>query len=55
METKPENEKSERLRELASKIATEQDHDKFTALIKEMNQLLDGESRKPHDPATPDM
>lgn len=37
-----------RLRELAAKIATEQDHDRFTALIKEFNQLLDGEQRQPH-------
>ena len=42
METKSENEKRERLRELAAKIATEQDHDKFVALVKELNQLLDG-------------
>ena len=30
----------QRLRELAAEVATEQDHDKFTALIKEFNQLL---------------
>lgn len=40
VETKPENER-DRLRELAARIATEQDHDKFTELVKEMNQLLD--------------
>jgi hypothetical protein len=32
----------ERLRELAVRIAAEQDHDKFTALVKEFNELLDG-------------
>jgi hypothetical protein len=31
----------QRLRELAAKIATEEDHDKFTALVQEFNQLLD--------------
>ena len=42
METKPENDNDrERLRELTAKIAIEQDHDKFTDLIKELNQLLD--------------
>jgi hypothetical protein len=40
VETKSENER-ERLRELAARIVIEQDHDKFTALIKELNQLLD--------------
>jgi hypothetical protein len=40
VETKPENDR-ERLRELAARIATEQDHDKFVALVKDMNQLLD--------------
>jgi hypothetical protein len=30
---------TERLRELASPIAAEQDHDKFTALVKEFNEL----------------
>jgi hypothetical protein len=43
--------KSERFRELAAQIATEQDRDKFMALVKELNKLLDGkettkESRK---------
>ena len=33
----------ERLRELTAKIATEHDHGKFTALVEEFNQLLDGE------------
>ena len=43
----------QRLRELAAQIATEQDHDRFTALIREFNQLLDGEPQKPSD-LTPD-
>jgi hypothetical protein len=33
----------ERMRELAAKIATEHDHGKFTALVQEFNQMLDGE------------
>ena len=33
---------TERLRELAARIAAEHDHDKFTALVKEFNELLDG-------------
>ena len=41
----------ERLRELAAKIATELDHDKFTALVKEFNELLDAEY--PKQPASP--
>jgi len=32
---------TERLRELAARIAAEQDHDKFTALVKEFNELVD--------------
>jgi hypothetical protein len=40
----------ERLRELAANIATEQDPDKFTALVKELNDLLDAE-RRPKPPA----
>jgi hypothetical protein len=51
VETKPEKEKRERLRELAAKIATEQDHDEFVALVKELNQLLDGEPLQPHSVA----
>jgi histone H3/H4 len=47
VETKRESDNRERLRELAARIATEQDHDKFTALVRELNELLDGEeSRK---------
>jgi hypothetical protein len=30
------------LRELTARIAAEQDHDKFTSLVKEFNELLDG-------------
>ena len=30
------------LRELAARIAAEQDHDKFASLVKEFNELLDG-------------
>jgi len=40
----------QRLRELAAKIATEQDHDTFTALVKELNELLDGERQRPEQP-----
>jgi hypothetical protein len=32
---------TERLRELAARIAAEQDHDKFTALVQEFNELVD--------------
>jgi hypothetical protein len=54
VENKRENDNRERLRELAAKIATEQDHDKFTTLVKEMSQLLDRERRESHasPPAT---
>ena len=51
METKPESDNRERLRELAAKIATEQDHDKFVALAKEMNQLLDEKLLHAHNAA----
>jgi hypothetical protein len=37
---------TERLRELAAQIAIEQDHDKFTALVKEFNELVDGEQQE---------
>ena len=40
METTRENNYREHLRELAAKAATEQDHDKFIALVYEMNQFL---------------
>lgn len=42
--------KTERLRELAARIAAEQDHDKFTALVKEFNELLDGKQASPESP-----
>jgi hypothetical protein len=51
VETKSENHNRERLRELASKVATERDPDKFTALVKELNQLLDGEKQERHNTA----
>ncbi len=44
----------QRLRELAARISSEQDHDKFTALIKEFNQLLDDEKRPPNEPGKPE-
>ena len=37
----------ERLRELVAKIGAEKDYEKFTALIKELNRLLDGEPVSP--------
>ena len=51
METKPEIEQAERLRELTARIATEQDHDKFTSLVEELNRILDGEKSQQHKPA----
>ena len=51
VETKPENEQAERLRELTARIATEQDHDKFTSLVEELNRILDGENGKQHKSA----
>jgi hypothetical protein len=45
MEEWLESQTKERLRELAEQIASEQDHEKFTALVQELNQLLDGEER----------
>jgi hypothetical protein len=44
---------TEGLRELAARIAAEQDHDKFTALVKEFNQLLDDENQQPEEPRKP--
>ena len=41
---------TERLRELAARIAAEQDHDKFTALVKEFNELIDGKQTSPESP-----
>ena len=43
------NATNKQLRELADKIANEQDHDKFKALVKEFNQLLDGKLHEPDD------
>jgi hypothetical protein len=51
VETNPENHNREGLRELAGKVATEQDPEKFTALVKELNQLLDGEKQEQHKTA----
>lgn len=34
--------RGERARELTAKIATEQDPEKFTQLVRELNDLLDG-------------
>jgi hypothetical protein len=42
-----ENENRERLRQLTAEIASEQDQDKFTKLVQELNRLLDGEPRQP--------
>jgi hypothetical protein len=44
---------TERLRKLAARIAAEQDHDKFTALVKAFNQLLDDENQQPEEPRKP--
>jgi hypothetical protein len=49
VETKPEIESRERLRELTAKIATEQNHDKFTQLVTELNELLDDRKQEQHD------
>ena len=44
----------ERLRELTGKIATENDPDKFTHLVRELNRLLDGDSPEPSGSAPND-
>jgi hypothetical protein len=41
---------TERLRELAARIAAEQDHDKFTALVKEFNELIDDKQASRESP-----
>ena len=41
---------TQRLRELAARIAAEQDHDRFTALVKEFNELLDGKQISQESP-----
>jgi hypothetical protein len=51
VETKSESDSRQRLRELAAKVATEKDHDKFVELVKELNQLLDADLRRLHDAA----
>ena len=38
---------NKRLRELAVRIAEERDHDTFTRLIAEFNQLLEGKLQSP--------
>jgi hypothetical protein len=45
---------TERLRELAARIAAEQDHDEFTALVKEFNELLDGQPASQESPKNRD-
>ena len=52
VETKPEDDKRRRLRELTVKIATEQDQDKFTQLAQELNQLLEEPEVAPSAPPT---
>ncbi len=44
----------QRLQELAAKIAIEKDHSRFTALVKEFNQLLDDEKQQPEEPRKPE-
>jgi hypothetical protein len=39
-----------KIRELAARIAAEQDHDKFTALVKEFNELSDGKQASQESP-----
>ena len=47
-----ENDHRQHLRELAYKLSAEEDHDTFTALVKEFNELLDGERPQSKRPAT---
>jgi hypothetical protein len=44
---------ADRLRELAAKIATEDNHDRFTAPVKELNQLLDEKPQPETSKPTP--
>jgi hypothetical protein len=44
---------TERLRELATRIAAEQDHDNFTALVKEFNELLRRQASVSRVPESP--
>jgi hypothetical protein len=46
---------TQRLRELAARIAAEQDHDRFTALVKEFNELLDGKQVSQESPKDRDL
>jgi hypothetical protein len=41
---------SERFRQLTAQIASERDHDKFSALVKELNELLEGEAPPKESP-----
>ncbi len=46
--------KQQRIRELVAKIEAEQDHDKFTVLVQELNSLLDADPpvENPPTPST---
>lgn len=44
------DERGERARELTAKIATEQDPERFTQLVKELNDLLEGAQRTDETP-----
>lgn len=47
-------EERERMQVLCAQIAVEKDHEKFTQLVLELNNLLDGkENRLENDPAKP--
>ena len=46
---------TQRLRELAARIAAEQDHDRFTSLVKEFNELLDGKQVSQESPKDRDL
>ena len=41
-----QGETATRLQQLAARIATEKDLEKFEALVREMNELLDGEAQR---------
>jgi len=43
----------ERARELVAEIAVEKDHDKFRALVAELNRLLEGDGPSPTTPPQP--
>ena len=42
-----------RLRDLDARTAASKDHDKFTALVKEFNELLDGKQASQESPKQP--